>query len=107
MPRSLASDGREGGYRTGEALVVARLSGEAGKVHGEEGSVGRDKGDPEVELAQSLIHQATGHQGKPVIDAGENREDSSHGHHEVKVRDYEERVVQIGIERRLGQDRAR
>ena len=51
-------------------------------------------------------HEAAGHQGEPVVDAGEDGERPCHRHDEVKVRDDEEGVVQVLVERGQGKDGA-
>ena len=85
---------------------MARLAGESGEVHGEERAVGGEEGDPEMELAESLVHEPAGHQGEPIVDAGEDGEGSGHGHDEMKMRDDEVGVVQIGVEHGLSEDGA-
>src|SRR6185369_577278 len=42
---------------------------------------------------------------EPVVDGGEESDDSSHGHDEVKMADDEGGVVQVLVEDRLGEDR--
>src|ERR1700752_4322510 len=90
--------GGDGGKRrcgAGEAFVVAWLAGESGKVHGQERTVGGDEADPEVQLAEGFVHEATRNQRIPVIDSGKKREDSCHRHDHVEMRHDEEGVVQV------------
>ena len=65
------------GGGSGELRIMTRLAGRPGKVHGEECAVGGDQGEPEVELAEALAHQAAGHEGEPVVHAGKDREASA------------------------------
>ena len=90
--------------------VVAGFSGEAGEMHGEEGGVGSDDGEPEVEAAEGFGHEAAGclggMSGEPVVGGGEEAEDGGHGHDEVEVGDDEEGVVEVLVEDGLGEDGA-
>src|ERR1700729_1738522 len=88
----------------GELGVMPGLAGEAGQGHGQEGRVPSDKGEPEVEAAEGLGHEAGGlaalggYQGEPVVRRGEESEDSGHRHDEVEVGDDEEGVVEVLVE---------
>src|SRR5215470_17211119 len=53
---------------------------------------------------ESFAHEPAGHQGEPVVDAGEDGERAGHRHDEVKVRDDEEGVVEVLVERGQGKD---
>src|SRR5262249_22284236 len=75
-------------------------------MHRDEGGVGAEKGDPEVELAQALIHEPTEDSREPEVDAGERGEASGHGHDQVEVGDNEVGVVQVAIQAWLREDRA-
>ena len=59
-----------------------------------------------MDFAERFVHETASEQRVPVIDAGKEREDASHGHDEMEVSDDEEGVVQIGVERGLGEDGA-
>src|SRR5579862_6860666 len=75
-------------------------------MHGKEGAPGADDGDPEMELAEGFVHEASGHEREPIVDAGKDGEGSGHCHDEMEVSDDEEGVVEVGVERGLGEDGA-
>src|SRR5271155_2349331 len=87
-----------------ESLVAADAScnSQIGKRHKD--AIGTDKGEPEVNLAQSFAHHATKHLGKPEISSSENTKDGCYPHHQMKVSDYEVGGVQHNVDRRLRQE---
>src|ERR1022692_1660302 len=86
--------------------VAPRMTGYAQEVHGNEDRVDADEGDPEVDLADGLVHHLAEHLREPEVAAGEDAEDGRHAHDHVKVRHHEVSIVKIGIEDRLSQNQA-
>ena len=54
---------------------AARHAHQAEEVHREEGDVEADEHEPEVQLAEALVHQPPGDLREPVVDPGEEPED--------------------------------
>ncbi len=76
-------------------------------VHGEEGEIEEDEGQPEVEMPQPVVHHAAEHLGEPVVDAGEGAEDGTAEDHVVDVGHDEVRVLDVDIHRGRGHEDAR
>ncbi|KAF1857671.1 hypothetical protein Lal_00014188 [Lupinus albus] len=95
---------------TGEGFrvirVAARHAGEAEEVHREEQDVRTDEGQPEVQLAGPFRDDAAGHLREPVVDTGEDDEHGAERQHVVEVRDDVVRVVEVLIDRRVGEHHA-
>ena len=70
-------------------------------------AVDADEGEPEVHLAQRLVHHPAEHLGEPEVGAGEHAEDRRHAHDQVEVGDHEVGVVEVDVERRLAPGRCR
>ena len=75
-------DGREAGVVVGHA---AGHSLQPLPVHGHEGDLRTDEGEPEVPLAQPLVQHPAGRLGEPVIDAREDRVHAAAVQHIVQV----------------------
>ena len=73
-------------------------------MHRHKDGVRPDQGYPKVNAPQALIHHAAKHFWKPVICCGEDAEDRSDTHNEVKVANHKVRVVQRNIQHRLCQE---
>ena len=65
--------------------------------HGQENHVHTDERWPEVNFAPELVHASAGRFGKPIINAGEQREDGAGRDDVMKMRDDVVSVVQIEI----------
>ena len=57
-----------------------------------------------MQRADFLVHEAAGHLGEPVIDAGEEAENRAANQHVVEVRDDEIGIVQVDVHRNRGDD---
>ena len=53
--------------------------------------------EPEVDLAERLVHLPPGRLREPVVDPGEQREDRPRRHHVVEVGDHVVGVVQVDV----------
>src|SRR5207245_8732868 len=89
-----------------ECRVATYVTGQAEIVHREKDAIDADEGEPEVPLAERLVHHAAEHLGEPEVRAGEDAEHRGNRHHEVEVGHNEVGGVQIGIDRRLRQEEA-
>ena len=89
----------------GELRVASRMPGHAQIVHRHEDRVGADKGEPEVNLGQALVHHASKHLREPVIGCGKDAEDGGHAHDQMEMANHEIGVMQRDIEHRLRQER--
>ena len=79
------------------------VAGDADVVHGEERPVVGDEGEPEVPLAQRLVHHAAEHLREPEGGGAEDAEQGRPGHDQVEVGDHEEGVVEVDVGRALAQ----
>ena len=82
------------------------MPGDSQQMHRHECGIRPKQSDPEMPPAQALIHHSAKHFGEPEICGGKDGKHARHRHDQVKMRDHEICVVQISIERGLGQDRA-
>ena len=57
-------------------------------------------------LAEPLVQHAPGHLREPVVERAEQREHRAADQHVVEVRDDEERVVHLQVERHRGEHHA-
>src|SRR6202023_4038429 len=73
-------------------------------MHRHEDGIGADEGQPEVSLAQALIHHAAEHLGEPVIGGGEYTEDCGYAHDQMEMSDHKICIVKLNVEDRLRQE---
>ena len=71
-------------------------------MHGEERDVEPDEHEPEVQLAELLAHQPAGDLGEPVVEPGEQAEQSATEQHVVEVGDDVVGVVLLVVGRHQG-----
>ena len=90
----------------GESLITADVAGDSQVVEGHEDAVSADEGQPEVDLAQSLVHHAAGHLGEPEEGSAEDAEDGGNRHHQVEVAHHEVGRVQHDVDGGLSQEEA-
>src|SRR6188474_2442959 len=76
-------------------------------MHRKERHVETDQQHPEVEPAEPLAEQPTGHLRVPVVDAADQREHGPANQYVVEVSDDKERVVHLCVERDDGEHHAR
>lgn len=88
-------------------VIATWYPGHAHVVHRPENSVRAENGAPEVNLTQCLVHIATEHLGKPVVNARKHPKESGYAHHDVKVRHDEIRIVQLDINGRVAKENTR
>lgn len=89
------------------AVVASWKSCQTGKVHGEEYPVGRDECEPEVQVAQALVHHAAVHFGEPMVNPGEHSEDRRKTHYNVEVGHNEVGIVHVDVQCGVTQDDTR
>src|SRR5437879_8392819 len=75
-------------------------------VEGHENAIGTDKGEPEMKLAQGLVHHAAGHLAEPEVRAGKDTEKGRHTHDHVEMADNEIGGVQDDVNGWLRQEKA-
>src|SRR3989442_15030279 len=96
-----------------EELILGKLSVPAGhagnthRVHRNEDAINADEGNPEMELAETLVHETAKHLGEPEVDGRKHPKDRSYSHHQMKMSGHEVSIVHREIERRLAQHQAR
>ena len=78
---------------------AARHAVEPEDVHREERHVEADEEQPEIPLAEPLAQHAAGDLREPVVERAEQREHRAADQHVVEMRDDEERVVHLQVER--------
>src|SRR5699024_11298513 len=78
----------------------------ADTVLNQEGSVETDKGQPEVDLAQTLVQHTTGHLWEPEVHASESGEYNGTEDGVVEVSDKEVRLSQVEVQCRSCQHNA-
>src|SRR3954470_18664421 len=83
--------------------IPARHALVAQPVLDEEGRVEPDEGQPEVELADLLVHHPAAHLREPEVQTGVRGEDDRAEDDVVEVRDDEVAVVHVPVQRRAGQ----
>src|SRR5581483_8680232 len=86
-----------------ERLIAAHIAGQAQIVERHEDAVGADEAEPEVDLAQGVVHHPAGHLGEPEVSSGEDAEDGCYRHDQVEVTNHEIGRVQQNVERWLCQ----
>src|SRR5882757_7524145 len=85
--------------------VAARHAFGAHPVLHQEGGVETDEGQPEVHLAERLVHHPAGHLREPEVDAGVGGEHDRAEQHVVEVRHHEVGVRHVEVDgRRRQQD---
>ena len=75
-------------------------------MHGKEGYVEADEGEPKIQLADRLAHHAAGYLRKPVVDGSDKREHGAADQHVMEMRDHKIRVVHLRIDRHRGDHHA-
>src|SRR5580704_15517834 len=86
-----------------ERGVAAHVSGQSEIMHRHKNAINADERQPEMPLAERVVHHAAEHFRKPEISGCKHPEDRCHRHHEVKMGDHEICAVQIDVQRRLRQ----
>src|SRR5216683_2991954 len=89
-----------------ELGITARLTRHSGVVHRHENAIRANEGEPEVELGETLVHHAAEHFWEPIVGGGEDAEDGSDAHDQVKVSGDESGVVKWDIEHGLREEGA-
>src|SRR6185503_21387367 len=87
-----------------KARIAPRHTHDAHDVHRYEDRVDAHKRDPEVNLADRFVHEATKHLREPEVERREHTEDRCHAHHEVEVSGNDVSVVHRQIEGTLSED---
>jgi len=90
----------------GVAVVATWKARQSGEVHGEEYTIGRNEGQPEVPVAQGLVHHSAVHFGEPVVHPCEHAEDGRKTHNDVEVCHNEVGIVYVDVQGRVAQDDA-
>ena len=80
---------------------------QAKKVHCEKSQIKSDEEEPEMHLGEGLVRHAPYDFRKPVINATEHGEHCATDEHVVEVRDHEEGVVHLEVERNGSQHQPR
>src|SRR4030095_6777457 len=70
-------------------------------MHRHKNAVHPDESNPEVNLAQPLIHKPSKHLREPEVSCGEHAEDRRDSHYEMKVTRNDVRVVHREVQRAL------
>ena len=81
-------------FHARQRRIAPRMTLEAQVVHGHEDAVSADESQPEVNLAERLIHHAAGGFREPEIGSRKHPEDRRHAHDHVEVSDHEIAVVE-------------
>src|SRR5579863_9919369 len=89
-----------------KSLVAANIARNSQIVEGHEDAVCADKGKPEVNLAQSLVHHAAEHFREPEVRSAENAENGRNRHHQMEVSHHEVGGVKHDVNRGLCQEEA-
>ena len=87
----------------GKLRETPRHSHHSHRVHRHEDAVDADESYPEMELAETFMHEASKHLRKPEVSGRKHAEDRSHTHHQMEVCRHEIGVVHRQIERSLAQ----
>src|SRR5580692_2434791 len=87
-----------------EGLVATDIASQSQIMKRHEDGVSADKREPEMNLAQGLVHHAAEHLGKPEVGAGKDAEHRRYSHHHVEMSDHEIRGMQHDVNRRLRQE---
>src|SRR3984893_11055001 len=82
--------------------VAARHPAVAQPVLNQERGVKTDERQPEMQLAQPLVEQPSGHLRRPEVGTGEGGEHDGPEQHVVEVRDHEIAVGDVEVDRRAG-----
>src|ERR1700724_3827556 len=72
-----------------ERLVTTDIAGQSDVMERHEDGVRAYKCQPEMDLADSLVHHASEHLREPEIGPGKDPEHRGHPHHHVEVPDHE------------------
>ena len=80
-------------------IVPARHAVYSHKVHREEHEISPYECEPEMEIAQFLVHHAAEHFRIPMVDTTKHTEYRSRSHYQVEVSHYEIGVVQVDVKR--------
>src|SRR5579862_1794930 len=67
-------------------------------MHRHKNAINADKRQPEMPLAESVVHHAAVHFREPEISGCKHSEDRGHRHHKVKMSHHEVRCMQIDIQ---------
>ena len=81
-----------------ERGVAAHVSGQSQIMHRHKNAINADKRQPEMPLAERVVHHAAEHFREPEISGCKHPEDRRHRHHKVKVSHHKVRRVEIHIQ---------
>src|SRR6185369_7456178 len=90
-----------------ETRIASRHADDSHDVHRHKDRVDADERQPEMNLANPLVHQTAKHLREPEVERSEHSEDRSHTHHQVEVSRDDIRVVHRQVERTLAENQAR
>src|SRR5215467_13226051 len=90
-----------------KARITSRHADDSHDVHGNKDRVDADESEPEVNAAQSLVHEASEHLRQPEVDCGKHSEYGCNTHYQVEVRSDDVGVVHRQIERALAEYQTR
>src|SRR5690606_12128623 len=80
-------------------IIPPGHAGHAHKVHGEENSIGTHRRDPEMDIAQVLVHQSSlEHFGVPVVNPRKHSVEGGYPHYQVEVGHYKIGVVHVDVQ---------
>src|ERR1700686_5379722 len=90
----------------GERRVAAHIGSPTQVVEGHEGTVRSNEGEPEMGLAQGVVHHSSGHLWEPEVRSGEDSENCGHAHDHVEVSNDEVRCMQHDVDGWLSEEEA-
>src|SRR5579871_6730920 len=79
-------------------LIAAHVAGNSQVVERHEDAVRTYKCEPEVYLAQSLVHHPSRHLGEPEVGSGKDSEDGGYRHYQVEVSNHKVGGVQHDVD---------
>src|SRR6266850_2841110 len=85
----------------GKLRIPSRHAGDSHCVHWNKDAVDTDEGDPKMQFAELLIHEAPKHLREPKVECCKHAEDRSHAHHQVEMRGHKISIVHRQIQRCL------
>src|ERR1022692_2242025 len=75
-------------------------------MEGHKDAIGADEAEPEMKLAQSLVHHSSSHLGEPEVSTSEDAKHSGDAHHKVEMADHEVSRMEHDIDGGLSQEEA-
>src|SRR6266496_2770098 len=72
-------------------------------MHGHKNAIDPDEGNPEVDFAKRLVHEAAEHFRKPEVGSRKHTEYRSHSHYQMEMRQHKVSIVHRQIQRSLTQ----